>query len=368
MKLKGILFLIYGFLFFLPRLSAQTTSPMINRVFQDLVISYGSSKVAPKVVLKSGTPTPASYISNPLPQIIIDQKLNSLFKQMGNDSLNAIAIILSHELAHYYSDHTFCSDFSFAVRNTSLSEKMKASRKAERLINETQADNNGIFYAKIAGYDPFTIYNELIDKIYSTYRLPEQMEGYPSKSERKIINKQAQQKVGSLYLVFQRGLAELKTGKYENAIGSFEQVNRYFPSREIYNNSGIAKTLKALSLKPLEANEFIYPIELDPDSRLNATRTRGLIEEQQLLEMETLLKSAQRDFEKAISLDPLYFKAYVNLACVYDLMGNPMAAIGKIKELPKHEQENKLALKVLLIAYYHADMLESAKQIMGQLN
>lgn len=84
--------------------------------------------------------------------------------------------------------------------------------------------------------------------------------------------------------------------------------------------------------------------------------------------MVLLLKSAQKDFNKAISLDVNYTKAYINLACVFDLLDNPNAAIGKIKELPKKEQELKSSMRILAIAYYHADMEEKAREIWKKLN
>jgi hypothetical protein len=58
---------------------------------------------------------PAKY--NPIvgkPKIEVDQKLFSVCRTYGKDSLNAVAVVLSHELAHYYSDHTFCSDYAYA--------------------------------------------------------------------------------------------------------------------------------------------------------------------------------------------------------------------------------------------------------------
>ena len=83
--------------------------------------------------------------------------------------------------------------------------------------------------------------------------------------------------------------------------------------------------------------------------------------------MQVLLRSAQKDFEKAISLDPKYIIAYVNLACVFDLLGNSYAALGKIYEIPKFE-DNKKALQVLAIAYFNSGNLKKANEIWNTLN
>ena len=83
--------------------------------------------------------------------------------------------------------------------------------------------------------------------------------------------------------------------------------------------------------------------------------------------MNTLLKSAQKDFEKAISLDSNYTTAYVNLACVFDLLDNPEAAIGKIKEMPLDKQISIDAQRILAIGYYHADNEKKAEEIWSKL-
>ena len=75
------------------------------------------------------------------------------------------------------------------------------------------------------------------------------------------------------------------------------------------------------------------------------------------------MKKAQKDFEKAISLDDSYVQSYINLACVFDLLGNPMAAIGKINELSKKDQKSREVMLILAIAYYNLDMDDKAEEI-----
>ena len=83
--------------------------------------------------------------------------------------------------------------------------------------------------------------------------------------------------------------------------------------------------------------------------------------------MFNLLKSAQKDFEKAISLDSNYTIGYINLACVFDLLDNSEAAIGKIKELPLDKQKLVEAQRILAIAYYHADNEKKADAIWQEI-
>ncbi len=111
---------------------------------------------------------------------------------------------------------------------------------------------------------------------------------------------------------------------------------------------------------------FRYPIEIDTESRMKGSASRNL-DEEAAQKMENLLNSAKIDFEKAISLDPGYDKAFINMACVYDLLGNPEAAIGKIKELPLNKQNQKAAFTILGIAYYHTDNEKKSREMFDKI-
>lgn len=346
----------------------------INSVFNQLVSAYGNAKAAPELEFMHANPkptTPALYVK---PVIKVDIQLYKLCQTFGKDSLNALSVVLSHELAHYYYDHSFCTDFAFAIRNKSkeFATTIKLVNKSQKIIYETQADDRGMFYAAIAGYNPFEIQPKILDIIYSYYQLEDSNEGYPSKFERKQIAQNALLKSQKLYAVFQEALKAKESDDYDTAMILFEEVNRDFPSRENYNNIGVMKTLKALQLKVLSSEEyhypkrFLFPLEVDNHSRLNQNGTRGNDEGKQE-QMIDLLKSAQKDFEKAISLDPNYTVAFINLACVFDLLDNPEAAIGKIKELPKNIQNQESVKRIQAIAYYHLEQETKAEEIWREL-
>lgn len=363
-----IAFLVYGFSF-----GKEPAEKQIREVFTNLVNAYGHPKAEPILeIAEAHQKTPAYYTATPQPKITVDERFYEICKTFGKDSLNALSIVLSHELAHYYSDHTFCTDFAFVLRNDDkeLSRKLKEFSKSQMLLFETEADNKAIFYSAIAGYDPFKIYEELLDRIYKEYNLPDEIEGYPTKNERKNIYLQTTETAKNLYTQFLNGLEKLNTGNYDEAIGSFEELNRFFPSRENFNNLGVAKVYKALSIKPLIRNEYLYPerfsypLSIDNISFLQKSVDRSMVETEDFTD---ILKSAQKDFEKAILLDPTYTKSYINLACVYDLLGNPEAAVGKIKELSKEVQTQLEAQKILAIAYYHMGLEEKAEKIWIEL-
>jgi tetratricopeptide (TPR) repeat protein len=185
--------------------------------------------------------------------------------------------------------------------------------------------------------------------------------------QRKEIAKNALLKAKRLYETFTLGLKNIQEKDYDKAIEAFNTVNNDFPSRENYNNLGVAKTLKALELKVISKGEsenpkrFQYPLELDNKSRLSKGGTRTSSDRKA---MYNLLVDAQKDFEKATFLDPTYTKSRINLACVYDLQGKHNSAIAEITEkLQEEDRASNEAKRILAIAYFNADMEDKAEKI-----
>lgn len=372
--------LITIFLFIVPIYCfCQSKKKSTQTVFNNLVQAYANAKSSPElkiIPLKSGKFVIARYIIEDGTHLIeIDERLINICFTMGNDSLNALAIILSHELAHYYNDHEWCSDYAYALStsNLKLAKKINSSSIAAKTEKETIADNNGLFYASVAGYHVFECYNKLLDQVYSSYSLPHNQPGYPSLLDRKKIAKDGSTKSNELYGYFKSGIKAINDLKYDEAILFFKKANSYIPYRENYNNLGVAKIRKALILKTISYEEyhypdrFLYPLEVENKSRLSQEGTRGSDEEKDE-EFKTLLKEAQKDFQEAIRIDPSFIKGYINLACVYDLMENWDGAIGKIKELSIEQQNTIDAKRILAIAYFHKKEKKHAEDIWNELN
>ena len=347
--------------------------PQIRKVFDQLVMAYGNAKSAPDLIFKKMS-IPAQYAPKGKPIIVIDQNLFSICRTFGKDSLNALAIVLSHELAHYYSDHTFCSDYAYAYlkpENPNVAKTVRDSRLNSKIEKETEADYKGFFYAAAAGFQPFGLQSDLIETIYKSYKLSDLQPGYPSKKKRKELAQGANDKATELFDCFQDGLKAMEEKKYDDAILAFGKANSFIPYRENFNNLGVARTLKALPFKTINSEEihyperFLYPLEIENKSRLNKEITRSLDDSSE--EMEQLLKAAQKDFQEAIRLDPNFTKGHINLACVYDLLGNPNAAIGKIRELTNEKQYTNEAQRILAIAYFHDKQANKAEEIWKQL-
>jgi tetratricopeptide (TPR) repeat protein len=353
------------------------THNQIQFVFDRLISVYGSAKTEPKfkIVKKEKAPIPpAKYISGGQPTIEIDEAFYKICQTFGKDSLNALAIVLSHELTHHFNDHTFCRDYGFANLNTvkpNLKKTIGSASSNARKDKETEADIKGFFFAAAAGFEPHGLQEKLIIKIYKAYNLIDIQENYPSLQERIDLAQSADKKASELFNDFKNGLVALENKQYDVAIKCFESANGKIPFRENLNNIGVAKTRKALDLKVPDSFEkenperFLYPTEIENKSRLSREITRSLDDNSEVIEQ--LLKAAQKDFQEAIRLDPNFTKGYINLACVLDLMGNYPKSIGTILELPKDKQNTTWAKRILAIAYFHDKQENKANAIWNEL-
>ena len=371
--IKILAVMMYSFSCFSFAQPNTNTEKQVRLVFNQLISVYGSAKPAPELKVDKYT-LPASYIANPKTTIKVDLSLYKLCQTFGKDSLNALAVVLSHELTHYYNDHTFCSDYAFAnfKANAELQKKIGQASYNARIEKESEADIKGFFYAAAAGFQPHGLQGLLIEKIYSNYKLADIQKGYPSKQERIVIAKNAENTATQLYEHFKNGLSALENKQYDIAIELFTKANSQVPFRENWNNIGVAYARKALNLKlPSKAEadnpiRFLYPLEVENKSRLLNERTRSLDDTTE--EMEKLLNEAQNAFEKALQLDPFFHKSRIILACVYDLQGKHNSAIAEITEkLPVEARASNEAKRILAIAYYNADMEDKAVKIWREL-
>lgn len=341
----------------------------LKKVFAELVNAYGQAKQKPDLEFLRSRPSqghPASYLATPSPIITMEEKVFDLCMQMGPDSLNALAVVLSHELAHYYQDHTWCTDYAWAIRNTPLGQLMSTQAKGDKIQYETQADHHGLYYSCIAGYSPFGVYDKLIDKIYQAYQLPAVMTGYPSKGERKMIARNALEQIKRLYPIYDAGLLLLYLNHLEEAASCFDYLAKFFPSREIYNNLGVTKFLTGSALQPYNPVNLIYPIDIDPESRIFQNDLRS---EHQLDGSVQYLQEAKKNFEKAVSLDPDYGKSYKNLACVHDALGNNHLALGYLQYAEQLIPEDSISIKhIKAIISYHAGQRDHAELLMQTIS
>jgi tetratricopeptide (TPR) repeat protein len=275
-------------------------------------------------------------------KITMDEELYDLCRKLGPDSLNALASVLGHELAHHYREHTWYETYglSRSGKEVSIDEKKRM---------ENEADFYGCYAAQLAGYNPDRAFPRIIEAIYQTFKIPANLHGYPSKQFRQDTYREKSQELRQLVTLFRVGQFLYAIKSYEEAVHCFQYLSLRFPSAEILSNQAACLLQQFLQANDHTIKKFIFPIEFDVTTRLSEGgrgRGRGEIEE------------AEKLLEKALQLNSEYAPARLNLACTYIFLENYPAAIGEINK-GKPISPNAYTLRA--IAYYHNEQPEKAK-------
>ena len=323
-------------------------------VFDDLVRAIGDGRVAPRLRLLSGAAGGGSqqvaWLSPKQHQITIEERSYDLCLQLEADSLDALGFLLGHELAHFYKDHLWASDFGSRFVGPGTEQQPRDPHMLAEV--ETEADYFGGFFGHVAGYNTLAVAGDLLERIYAEYDLAEDQEGYPSLAARREIARRSREQLSRMVPIFEIGHRLLLLRRYEEAGRSFDFIARTFPSREILNNAGVARALEAVQLFPVGALRFAYPFELDARTRLRVGGKAYGGTVRDVDRRERLLREAGTLFESSREKDPSYVAAHVNLACVADLRNEPEDAefwAGKAVRIAREQGESVSLANALIM-------------------
>ncbi len=158
----------------IPAWSNNYCRDVFNRLVNSVSTVYGTRPTL--TIVESNTLVAETYNTG---EVKVGSTLIELCRRFGKDSTNAIAHVLSHELAHYYQNHAWISNFTSAYANVEWSRKLTESEQQLLPVYETQADEMGFFYALNAGYQSWKVSGAVLDSIYTWYELPKELPGYP---------------------------------------------------------------------------------------------------------------------------------------------------------------------------------------------
>ena len=113
--------------------------------------------------------------------------------------------------------------------------------------------------------------------------------------------------------LFGFGVRLYQLGRYEDALDFLSAFREKFPSREVFNNIGLARyALAVRHLAEYDRNRaFQYRLSTILDTRTEADKLRGDNTQQQFKEN---IREAIREFKAASEKDPSYLPARVNLS------------------------------------------------------
>ena len=243
-----------------------------------------------------------------------------LTRKFGLDSTNARAHVLSHELAHLFLNHGYTNVIGTGFASSLINKELKKSKEdIETKMGESEADQWAFFYAHVAGYKTNKVAPNLLDSIYKYYQLSDQkLSKYPSLAERKNYALQASKKMESMCEAFDFANIGLIHKDFDLSIEIYTAIlEEGFKSREVISNLGTAYLLKAIQKLDTNQLRFILPIQIDMTSRLNQDDERGIVDNQEIID---LLTHAVELYNQSITIDPAYSIGYLNLSIAYWLL------------------------------------------------
>lgn len=287
-------------------------------------------------------------------QIGMEEKAYDACNHFGDQAEAAIAMLLAHELTHYYEKHAWRRNFAASFRDLDIGLKLDKVR--DNVVNETQADYLGGFLSYSAGFPAFDRTPEFMAQVYRAYGFPDEIgDNYPSLSDRQALARRSADRMQRLIDVFEMANWLTATGKYALAIKHYIYILQEYQSRELYNNLGVLFVLNALEYFTEEELVFRFPLELDLDTSRPTSRIA-------MGPRDELLKQAIQHFDYAISLDPDYAPAYLNKACAYALIGDPVRAQFYAETEALHRAQGNLHTKTATDAEVLLGILAAQRQ------
>ncbi|MBI3071371.1 MAG: tetratricopeptide repeat protein [Deltaproteobacteria bacterium] len=268
-------------------------------------------------------------------KILVFKGMLDFVKQELDDSDDAIAGVLGHEIAHASLRHGVNKAKVITARTatTALGSPimLNAFMNGFSRTNEFEADQYGVLYAYRAGFDPVAAmrYHErmLIKK-----EIPQGL-GHPPHAERITRLRDYLLELRGKTRSFKLGLAALEKGDNARAVHHFELFLGVFPdSVAARNNLGLALHRKALIKVP--QGNYKKSTDIDPTAKAPVIRFRAMDVKRRAKSFSTLgagpvakpvidrplLREAVAELQIALKSDPGYVAAHVNLgAAILDL-------------------------------------------------
>lgn len=256
-----------------------------------------------------------------------------------------LALVLAHELAHLQSRHQWFLDaaaMSLAFEGEdevvrALRDDLGSSAQEVKKL-ELQADEMAVIGMLLAGYDPAVVLGK-DESFFAEWvgtakgQLAYQDERHPSPEQRDLNAKERLRRAAQKASVFHRGVEAVGEEDYEAAIAAFEDVELFFPSREVLSNLGLSHyQLAARVLGECDGTlitRWRLPVELDEETVLDRTTYRGETRSECYERDDYLahLRPGEERLVKALEVDPDHPSALLNLIALYMLDDHPFKAL-----------------------------------------
>ncbi|MGD2092047.1 MAG: hypothetical protein PVH61_38105 [Candidatus Aminicenantes bacterium] len=307
--------------------------------------------------------------------IIIDPNtLDICYRGMDREQGDRrLAFILGHELAHL-ANKEFIHQEAFAALqrhgNQNIKKKLATLFKLEcaekrRVLREREllADQKGMLYAAMAGYDIGKLFWQ--DKNFFTYWAEQTGIGmfydespqHPSFKKRlKFIRTQLQAVVNDLEL-FNAGVLLYQLANYQDAAAAFKEFSKAYPGREVLSNMGACYLNRALHRLHIYFGDDYYRFRLSTtiDYATTAVKMKSKGEGDYLEDREIAgyIKQAVEYLRRAVAMDEQDRASRCNLAAALILEKEYLQALCARETIIKKHPRDAAALNNRAIAFYY---------------
>lgn len=324
---------------------------LARKIFQQVLNAAGSPRsVTPRLLIIKDKSL--RVIALPDGWVILSSGALERCYKNTNHGDDRLAFILGHEIAHQLKDDFWHMRFFEALSNyektanspkdTLESVRAIAKKTDEVRAKELAADEHGIVYAAMAGFDPraiiedkqginfFAEWTEALDP--GRLRLNQASTTHPNSNQRAQAVKARLASVFEHIEAFNLGVMFHQAGMHQQAIASFGLFATYFPSREVSHNLAVSYyhlALQAYTQWKGEPDFALLP-RLDPETRANAWASRDAEPPEERFQEHIAL--AIRHARAAVEQDSSYPPAYLTAAASLLLNNQPYEALGLLRE------------------------------------
>ena len=280
-----------------------------------------------------------------------------------------LAFVLGHELAHQFNGDFWHFFFFNAADSGEEKDGLKEIKEIVKdpevfKMRELQADQYGIIYASLAGFEIAPVVSKeksFFDEwagMIGGGSLSVRNSAYPSPKERaKTIRVRLHEVVKRLGF-FETGVICYRLGWYDESLALFEEFAKYYPGREVYTNIGTVYLAKAVDAirKGLWKRPFLFFLYFGAEPYTKAEAIEASVpiklKENKEKETEKLVERAGYFLEKAVEGDHIYYLSKNNLGCIYILNGKYHEAIASFEDAMRLKPSEKGIVNNMGVAYF----------------
>ncbi len=341
-------------------LADNEDSENIHKIAGKIWATVGVAYPKPEIVINETSINPDSAHTmaafNPSNnKIFIGTDFYRYCMQYGEE---AFAIVLAHEIGHYFNAHKSFVSLSGYIMSEKENEFIETHypegdfSKFKEL--ETQADLFAAFHCYSAGYDIREKWSLILDSLDNIIKTSE--DTYLPLEERKQIANYAFGKIQKIHPLYEAAKTMLITGNFEKAAEYFDYISENALSGwDIIANAGIAYAFAALE-NTNQNDSLLLPFLIYDNMILHeSTAQRNTTKQKSKDYYENMYNKSLLRFSHLINIMPDFSASYFAVAALNYYTGNTRIARNyaiKAEEVAKSKYEAELAqiLKAIIFS------------------